>query len=112
MMFEFCRSAERYRAIRQTLGEPDPFRLRYRNVLRAMVRAAVQERVPPGDLPARICKFLTTEAIPHAEQARFQATAIQELRNLKDGTFARYGLKPSAFETWKPFQEDLNGGGF
>jgi len=31
------RSAARYAAIRQSLGEPDPFRLRYRDQLRALI---------------------------------------------------------------------------
>jgi Fic family protein len=35
-----------------------------------------------------------------ADQARFQAVALQELRNLNEGTFARYGLRPSEFDRW------------
>ena len=97
-IWAYQRSADRYRAIRQSLGEPDPFRLRHRDALRAVVRGIVQAQVPPGDIPQRIAAFLDPLAIPPADHARFQAVALQELRNLNEGTFARYGLKPSEFE--------------
>ena len=97
-LWAYQRSAERYRAIRQSLGEPDPFRLRYREALRAVVRGIVQAQATPQDIPQRIVAFLEREAIPQADHARFQAVALQELRNLNEGTFARCGLKPSEFE--------------
>jgi hypothetical protein len=58
-IWSYERSAERSAAVRQSLGEPDPFRLRHRDALRAVVAEVVQGRVPPalrssfgGDLPA------------------------------------------------------------
>lgn len=39
--------------------------------------------------------------IPAIEQPRFQAVVLQELKNLNEGTFARYGLRPSEFERWR-----------
>jgi len=99
-LWAYQRSAERYRAIRQSLGEPDPFRLRHRDALREMVRTIVQGPLPAQDIPGRIVAFLEGRAIPQAEHARFQAVALQELRNLNEGTFARYGLKPSEFARW------------
>jgi hypothetical protein len=100
-LWAYRRSAERYRAIRQSLGEPDPFRLRYRDSLRAAVRQMVQARVLDQDIPHWIAAFVEASGIPPAERTRFQAVAMQELRNLNEGTFARYGLKPSEFERFK-----------
>ncbi len=37
------RSAARYAAVRQSLGEPDPFRLRYREQLRELIADLVRE---------------------------------------------------------------------
>lgn len=102
-LWAYQRSAERYQAIRQSLGEPDPFRLRYRNPLRDLVRALVQENVPPGTIRDRISAHMAT-VIPAADQPRFYAVAMQELRNLNEGTFARYGLRPSEFEQWRETQ--------
>ena len=39
------RSAARYAAVRQSLGEPDPFRMRHRSALREVVGAVVRERM-------------------------------------------------------------------
>jgi Fic family protein len=100
-LWAYQRSAERYRAIRQSLGEPDPFRLRYRETLRAVVRGVVQAQAPSQSIPQQIVSFLEQAAVPPADRARFQAVAMQELRNLNEGTFARYGLKPSEFERFK-----------
>ena len=45
----FCsayqRSAARYAAVRQSLGEPDPFRMRHRSALRELVAEVVRERM-------------------------------------------------------------------
>ena len=44
-------------------------------------------------------KTENTEGIPGPiDRPRFQSVALQELRNLNEGTFARYGLRPSEFE--------------
>lgn len=42
-IWSYERSAERYAAVRQSLGEPDPFRLRHRDALRAVVADRPEE---------------------------------------------------------------------
>ncbi len=98
-LWAYQRSAERYRAIVKSLGEPDPFRLKYRDALRAIVRAAVQELTPANEVAARVAAL----AEPHAmagDLPRLQAAALRELSALNEGTFHRYGLRPSEFERW------------
>jgi Fic family protein len=102
-LWAYRRSAERYRALRQSMGEPDPFRLRYRNALREMVRTLVQEADSELPIQARIQAYAET-FVPAADRSRFQAVALQELRNIHEGTYARYGLRPSEFERWKGIQ--------
>ncbi|MDP2269150.1 MAG: hypothetical protein Q8N23_06180 [Archangium sp.] len=41
-----------------------------------------------------------SEALPLAVQPRFVAMAELEVEALSESTFARYGLRPSEFETW------------
>lgn len=43
-IWAYERSAARYAAVRQSVGEPDPFRLRYREQLRDLI--ADLERLP------------------------------------------------------------------
>ncbi len=103
-LWAYQRSAERYQALRQSMGDPEPFRLRYRAALREAVRQVVRNLEDPKSLPAHVALFAKS-AIPEEDQRRFQALALQELRNLHEGTFARYGLKPSEFERWREIQE-------
>ena len=46
-IWAYERSAARYAAVRQSLGEPDPFRLRYREQLRELIAELVRARVGP-----------------------------------------------------------------
>ena len=55
---------------------------------------------------ARITRNMAKH-IPAADQPRFQAVVLQELKNLNEGTFARYGLRPSEFEGWREIQARL-----
>lgn len=98
-LWAYQRSAERYRAIVKSLGEPDPFRLQHRDAMRELVRTIVQELPSPDDLPARVAA-LSEARTASADQPKFQALALQELQNLNEGTFHRYRLQPSEFERW------------
>jgi hypothetical protein len=98
-LWAYQRSAERYRAIVQSLGEPDPFRLRYRDALRELVRTVVQQLPAPADLAAVIATLSEARAVS-ADRPRFEALARQELQNLNEGTFHRYRLLPSEFNRW------------
>jgi hypothetical protein len=49
-LWAYRRSAERYALVRQSLGEPDPFRLRFRDDIRQLVAEIVRDRL--GRRPA------------------------------------------------------------
>ena len=98
-LWAYQRSAERYRAIVKSLGEPDPFRLRYREALRELVRTVVQELPAPADVATRIATLSEAHA-PSEDRPKFQRFALEDLQNLNDGTFHRYQLRPSEFERW------------
>jgi hypothetical protein len=83
----------------KSLGEPDPFRLRYRDALRAIVRTVVQELTPADDVDARIARLAQPLAAVE-DRAQLQAVARQDLHNLNEGTFHRYRLRPSEYERW------------
>lgn len=98
-LWAYQRSAERYRAIVKSLGEPDTFRLKYRDALRTIVRTVVQELPAHARVEARVAAL----AEPYAgtgDRPRLHAAALRELNNLNEGTFHRYGLRPSEFERW------------
>lgn len=99
-LWAYERSAARYAAVRQSLGEPDPFRLRYRERLRDIVRDVVCG--PMGRKTARAHLAATARGnIPAADQEQFVEVAETELLGLHEGNFARYQVRPSEFTAWR-----------
>ncbi|NML11990.1 hypothetical protein HHL08_17865 [Sphingobium sp. AR-3-1] len=99
-LWAYQRSAARYAAVRQSMGEPDPFRLRYREQLRDVVRDVVRGTLSRQATRAHL---ITTshEFIPTADQDQFAEVAETELLGLHEGNFARYLVRPSEFAAWQ-----------
>lgn len=98
-IWAYERSAARYAAVRQSLGEPDAFRLQYRTQLRELVGSVVRSRMGRQVATRRIDGW-TAENIPQQDRERFRATAEGELLGLHEGNFARYQIRPSEFKAW------------
>ena len=96
----YGRSAARYAAVRQSLGEPDPFRLQHRSALREVVGAVIRERMDKKRATAHVAAW-TREHVELPQRERFQEVAERELLSLHEGNFARYRIRPSEFEAWQ-----------
>ncbi len=103
-IWAYERSAARYAAVRQSLGEPDPFRLRYREQLRELIAELVRARVGRKDAVARIAAWSKKEIDP-GDHKRFAEIAEGELIGLHEGNFARYRIRPSEFVAWRQVWE-------
>lgn len=99
-IWAYERSAARYAAVRQSLGEPDPFRLRYRDQIRALLADLVRGRVGRKDAAARIAEW-SKNGIDADDRQRFVEIVEAELTGLHEGNFARYRIRPSEFATWR-----------
>ena len=94
------RSCLLYATTRQTLGEPDPFRMRYRQLIYETVTQAVHECMDKKTAIKAIRQ--RAEEVPSREEAeRFVQTVEAELRGLHEGNIARYHLRPSEYESWR-----------
>ena len=98
-VWAYRRSCERYAAIRRSLGEPDPFRLRHRQQLIEVVGAVVREALDKTAATQFVKR--AAASLPQAEHARFIEVAETELQSLHEGNFARYRVRPSEFEKWR-----------
>lgn len=99
-VWAYERSCARYAAVHQSLGEPDPFRLRYR----ALIVKAVSEIV--GDsmdkkMATAFIKRCAAEDVPQEDWARFIEVAETAVMSLHEGNIARYHLRPSQYQKWK-----------
>ena len=100
VVWAYERSCARYSAVRQSLGEPDPFRLHYRAVLAESVAEIVRGRMN-SKVAAVFIKQRAVENIPQEDQARFIEVVETEIMSLHEGNIARYRLRPSEYQIWR-----------
>lgn len=106
-IWAYERSAQQYTAVRQSLGEPDPFRFRYSSLLRQLVHEALLGRMNRSAATSYIRGFAERN-VEAEDQDRFREMAETELLSLHEGNFARYQIRPSEFQSW---QQVWNPGG-
>lgn len=99
-IWAYERSAQQYTAVRQSLGEPDPFRFRYSSLLRQLVSEVVRGRMHRSAANAYLEGF-TERNVGVDDRERFREMAESELLNLHEGNFARYQIRPSEFQAWE-----------
>ena len=99
-LWAYGRSAEQYAAVRQSLGEPDPFRFKHRAGLRQVVADVVRDRLDRKKAAAFLAQW-TEENIAPDERERFRDMAENDLLGLHEGNFARYQLRPAEFTAWQ-----------
>ncbi len=102
-VWAYERSARQYKTVRDSLPEPDPFRLRYRAVLTEVVGEIVRRRIPVPDVAI-------AELAPSTIEARdipaFTRLVQQELSGLHEGNIARHRLRPSEYQSWRSAQRE------
>lgn len=99
-VWAYERSSARYSAVRQSLGEPDPFRLRYRVLIAEVVAAMVRAGMDRKGAVARV-RQCASEQVPPVDQPRFVEVVETEIMSLHEGNIARYRLRPAEFRAWR-----------
>lgn len=99
-IWAYERSCARYSEVRQSLGEPDAFRLRHRELLAELIVAVVRGRMDKKAAVNSI-KEIVGKLPGDEERQRFFTLAETELSSLHEGNFARYRLRPAEFAAWK-----------
>jgi hypothetical protein len=96
-VWAYERSVRRYKTVRDSLPEPDPFRLKYRAELTEAVGQAVRQRAP---LTKAAITKLSKPLVASKDVAKFVGVVLAELRGLHEGNIARFRLRPSEFRQW------------
>lgn len=99
-IWAYERSCALYSTTRQELGEPDPFRLRYRDLIMKVVSEIVRNLMNKKQAVAFI-KQNAKEIEPIEQANRFIEVVETELMSLHEGNIARYRLRLSEYQTWK-----------
>ena len=98
-VWAYQRSCARYSAVRQSLGEPDPFRLRYRTLVAEIVAEIVRGSMDKKAATAFI-KQRAMKDVPQEDQARLIEVVETEVMSLHEGNIARYRLRPAEYQIW------------
>ncbi len=100
----FCwayeRSCARYSAVRQSLGEPDPFRLRYRELIAGCVRDIVTKLMDKKTATAHV-RGRALRTLSPVDGARLLDVVEAEAVSLHEGNIARFRLSPPEFDAWR-----------
>jgi hypothetical protein len=96
-IWAYERSCEKYLTVRDSLPEPDPFRLQYRAALRDAIGSIIKSGEKPTDEAIRAH---ARHLVPADDLQRFCEVALQDLAGLHEGNIARYGLRPSEYRAW------------
>ena len=99
-IWAYGRSAVRYGTVRQSLGEPDPFKLKHRDALRELVSQVIRDRLGVAAAAERVAAWVATHVDEH-ERHRFQEVAETELIDLHEGSYGRYGVSYAEFMAWR-----------
>ena len=99
-VWAYERSSARYSAVRQSLGQPDPFRVRHRELVAELVAAVVRTRLDKQAATA-LARQRAVEQVSPANQARFVEVVETELMSLHEGNIARYRLRPAEYQAWR-----------
>jgi DNA-binding transcriptional ArsR family regulator len=99
-VWAYERSAERYAAVRQSLGDPDPFRQHHREALRQLVGDVVRNKMDRKAAAAYIAEWVKNN-VSADERETFREMVESDLLSLHEGNFARFHVRPSEFAAWQ-----------
>ncbi len=97
-VWAYERSCQRYVAIKESLPEPDPLRLRNREALIDVVSGIVRGGKP---IEAPLIRKLAEALVKPADLDQFVAMAFNDLHHLHEGSVARYRLRLHELRAWK-----------
>lgn len=103
-IWAYERSAVRYGTVRQSVGEPDPFRLRHREALRQIVGEVIRDRLDIESAADRVATWVEAN-VEASDRARFLEIAETELLGLHEGNYARYRVSAREFDAWSEVWE-------
>lgn len=89
----YRRSQAKYKVVLESMGSPDPFRVRYREALNEAVGMVVRGRKPEGEA-------FSSLGLPDEDGSKFQQLLGQELNALAAFNCARYRLSIKETQAW------------
>lgn len=102
-LWAYERSTARYSALRQSIGEPDPLRFKYRELIRSLLFEIVSKGLSYKEMVIVIEKTIIDVEIN--ERSKLKEAVETELMSLHQGNIARYNISLREFNNWKAQQK-------
>jgi Fic family protein len=103
-LWAYERSAQHYKVMQNTLGEPNILQMKFRKELFELVNAVVQKNLQAADLVSFVSSW-SQKNIPPNYAEQFSLLAERELASLHEGNIAIYKLPTESFIRWKADKE-------
>ncbi len=101
-VWAYERSCQRYLAITQSLVEPDPLKIKYREALIKAVQKIVRGKIAPSH---EAISLAAKELSNPEDENGFSEMLKLALCQLHEGGIARYRLRRSEYLAWRKYQE-------
>lgn len=98
-VWAYERSSGVYLETRQVLGEPDRFRMRYRELIIALMGEIIRRCMNKQEAVKAI-KQKANENVVQEERAKFIEVSEKQLMSLHRGNIARFKIKPKEYDEW------------
>lgn len=96
-VWAYERSAQRYVVVRDSVAEPDRFRMRYREALTEVIGHIVRAKQKPSVVNIRA---LAQGIVGASDVEKFVELTIQEFKRLSEFNIARYRIRLSEYRAW------------
>jgi hypothetical protein len=106
-VWTYERSCQRYVVVRDSIAEPDRFRMRYRQALADAVSRIVREKRRPTEDQIR---ELAEPIVEQRDLPKFVELVMQEFQRLNEFNIARYRLRLSEYWAWYRALQDRGDG--
>ncbi len=97
-VWAYERSCRRYKTVRDSLPEPDRFRLKYRDVLIEVVGEIIRRGLKPT---AEEIDALALPLVLPEDREQFRDLVLVDIARLHEGNIARFRLRPNEFRRWQ-----------
>ena len=96
-VWAYERSCERYVVVRDSVAEPDRFRMRYRDALTEVIGQVVRTKQQPS---ADNVRALAQGIVAASDLGKFVKLTVQELQRLSEFNISRYRLRLAEYRAW------------
>lgn len=103
-VWAYEKSSQRYSALQQTMGEPNIFKLKHRNIIHEIIQNIILKKIAGPQVASKLKELITPLEFSKEEKNQLLQILETEIMSLHDGNIARFKIRPSEFEKWKKLQ--------